>query len=469
MSKEVMDSMRKNPELLAEYNEVFTNEERVSNALNLKKSSFVLKYGEIDFDDLSFTEPIKKSRKETYLGLTTSIKELGILSPIHVMVTEGYADWLDGDMSEEFNGFKYIAIDGFRRVYGGIKNGLKGCRAVIWEFEDKDLGSQLITSLSRLLNKVQAHNWSEIWYLYQILELQTSMSPGTLEYLLSLESGDAMKLKDIMLCDYSEVRDELLTNKKTLTQCYNMLQKLRKEEDQLIMDDTRGISEVDTAEEIVDKEDRATLSDNEVMEILEMIDGFGGELSEEDFDELAGNGIEDERQKVGERHPLDPALRAAVLARDEYSCQASGRGKGLPTDVALSILNVHHLIPVHAGGTDTIDNLITLSLDAHTLVHIIERRGGKLGMSHEDFLKLPKEDQEYFQKVMRIARVAVEANKRVGNSKDKIKKATSNNMKFKMPGLVQKENMDAVNSQGGVYNYREVELAKEREALEGNN
>ena len=72
-------------------------------------------------------------------------------------------------------------------------------------------------------------------------------------------------------------------------------------------------------------------------------------------------------------------------------------------------------------------------------------------MSHEDFLKLPKEDQEYFQKVMRIARVAVEANKRVGNSKDKIKKATSNNMKFKMPGLVQKENMDAVNSQGGVY------------------
>ena len=42
-------------------------------------------------------------------------------------------------------------------------------------------------------------------------------------------------------------------------------------------------------------------------------------------------------------------------------------------------------------------------------------------------------------------------------------------MKFKMPGLVQKENMDAVNSQGGVYNYREVELAKEREVLEGNN
>lgn len=455
MSKEIMEEMRKNPELLAEYDETISNEERVSNALNLQKSSFVLKYGDVNFDDLSFTEPIKKSRKETYLGMTTSIKELGILTPIHVMVTEGYANWLDGDMSEEFTGFKYIVIDGFRRVYGGVKNGLKGCKAVIWEFEDKDLGSQLITALSRLLNKVQTHSWSEIWYLYQVLELQTCMSPGTLEYLLSLESGDAMKLKDIMLCDYSEVKDELLGNKKTLSQCYNMLQKLRKEEDQLMIDDTKGISEVDTAENIVDKEDKVTLSDEEVMDILDMIDDFSGELSEEDFDELAGNNIEDEGQRVGERHPLDPALRAAVLSRDEYCCQVSGKGKGLPADIALAILNVHHLVPVHCGGKDTLDNLITLSLDAHTLVHIIERRGGKLGMSKDEFDNLPEEEQDYLKKIMRIARIAVEANKRVGNSKEDIKKATSSALKFKMPGVVLKENTEAVNNNGGIKNFRE--------------
>ena len=457
MSKEIMDEMKKNPQLLAEYDATFSNEERVSNALQLSSSSFNLSYGEVEFDDLSFTEPIKRGRKETYLGLTTSIQELGILSPIHVMVTEGYADWLESDKSEEFNGFKYIVIDGFRRVYGGVKNGLKGCKAVIWNFNDKDLGSQLVTSLSRLLNKVQSHSWNEIWYLYEVLELQTSMSPGTLEYLLGLESGDAMKLKDIMLCDYSEVKDDLLSNKKNLTQCYNMLQKLRKEEDQLMLEDTKGISEIDEADGIIDKEDKATLSDNEVMEILDMIDDFSGDLSEEDFDELAGNNVADERQKVGERHPLDPALRAAALARDEYCCQVSCRGKGLPADVALSILNVHHLIPVHAGGTDTLDNLITLSLDAHTLVHIIERRNGKLGMSKEDFDRLPEEEQEYFKKVMRIARVAVEANRRVGNSKEKIKKATSDNMKFKMPGVVLKENQDAINSNGGIRNFREEE------------
>lgn len=450
MSAEVMEEMKRNPEMLEEYENAFTNEERINNALNLSSSSFALKLGKVSFEEISFTEPIKKGRKETYLGLTTSIKELGILTPIHVMVTEGYADWLDTDLSEEFHGFKYVVIDGFRRVYGGLKNGLKGCNAVIWEFKDKDLGSQLITALSRLLNKVQNHSWSETWYLYQILELQTSMSPGTLEYLLGLESGDAMKLKDIMLCDYQEVIDELLGNKKTLTQCYNMLQKLRKEEDQLAIEDQRGISELEDAEEIIDKEDRGTLSDEDVKEILEMSDNFDGELSEEDFDELMGNDIANDRQTVGERHHLDPALRAAVLARDGYSCQVSGVGKGLPADVALAILNVHHKIPVHCGGEDVMENLITVSLDVHTLVHVIERRNGKLGMKKEDFDKLPIETQEYLKGVMKIARIAVEANRRVGNSKEKIKKATSENMRFKMPGTDLKENMDAVNANGGI-------------------
>lgn len=454
---EIIEDMPKNKNMVETYESDSNNEERISNALNINKSSYSLQCGVVNFDDISFTEPVKNCRKETYLGLTTSIKEMGILTPIHVMVTESYADWLDGDMEEPFNGFKYVVIDGFRRVYGGLKNNIKSCNAVIWEFEDKDLGSQLITSLSRLLNKVQSHTWSEIWYLYQILELQTAMSPGTLEYLLSLEPGDAMKLKDIMLSDFPEVKEELMSNKKNLSQCYNMLQKLRKEVDKLMMDDTRGISEVEEAEEIVDKSEKDTLSDEDVKEILDMIDDYSGDLTEEDFDELAGNDIANERQKVGERHPLDPALRAAVLARDEYSCQVSGIGKGLPAEIALSILNVHHLIPVHCGGEDTLDNLITISLDVHTLVHIIERRNGKLGMKKEDFDKLPEEQQDYLKKVMRIARVAVEANRRVGNSKEKIKKATSDSIRFKMPGAVQKENMDAVNSNGGVYNFREKE------------
>lgn len=444
---EAMNDIKGNPQLLAEYEEVFTNEEKVSNALNISKSNFATQVGYVDFDDLSFTEPIKKSRRETYLGLTTSIGELGILTPIHVMVTEGYADYLDGDKEEEeFEGFKYIVIDGFRRVFAGKKNGINGCNAVIWEFKDKDLGSQLITPLSRLLNRAQQHSWSEIWYLYQILEMQSAMSPGTLEYLLQLEPGDAMKLKDIMSCSYQEVIDELMSNKKTLSQCYNMLQKLRKEEDTLMLEDQMGLSEVEEAKEIVDDSDRAILSDEDVKEILEMSDSFDGELSEDDFDELMGNNIPDDRQTSGDRHPLDPALRAAVLQRDGYCCQITGRGKGLPTPIALSILNVHHKIPVHCGGTDTMDNLITVCLDAHTLIHVIERNLGKLGMSKEQFDELDEEEKTFIKGVMKIARIAVEANKRMGKSKEQIKKETSDSIRFKMPGTDLKENMDAIKS-----------------------
>ena len=92
MGSEVMDSIEKNPELLSEYENSFTSEERIRNSLQVDKDSFTLEIGYVDFDDCSVTEPIKNSRKDTCIGLKTSVSEMGILNPIHVMVTEGYAD-----------------------------------------------------------------------------------------------------------------------------------------------------------------------------------------------------------------------------------------------------------------------------------------------------------------------------------------------------------------------------------------
>lgn len=434
-----------NPKLLAEYEGTFSNEEKVSNALNISKSNFSIKLGYVDFDDLSFTEPIKKSRKETYLGLSTSVGELGILTPIHVMVTEGYADYLDGVRDEDFHGFKYIVIDGFRRIFAGKKNGIDGCNAVIWEFKDKDLGSQLITSLSRLLNKCQGHSWTEIWYLYQILEMQSSMTPGTLEYLLQLESGDAMKLKDIMLCDYPEVRDELMGNKKTLTQCYNMLQKLRKDEDMLAIEDQMGLSEVEEAKEIIDDTDkRARLSDEDVKEILEMSDSFDGELSEDDFDEFMGNNQPDDRQTVGDRHPLDPALKAETLKRDNYQCQCCGTGKSYPLKYALAILQSHHKISVANSGVDSAANIITLCMSCHTLVHVLLKNNLKFGISKESFDELPTSEQEVLKNIMKIARIDHEAGRRLGKNKEDFRKDNLDSSKFKMPGTDLSENMRAL-------------------------
>lgn len=441
----MLDEMRANPKLVSEYEDAFDAEERVSNALKVSKGDFTLDVGVVEFDSLLIPEPIKRGRKDSYLGLSTSVSEIGIIQPIHVMVTEGYADWVSEGSVGEYEGYKYALLDGFRRVWAGYKNGLTKVNAVIWDFKDKERGAELSLVLSLIINKAQRRSWSEIWTLYQILETQSALTPGTLEYLLQLEPGDAMKLKDIMSCEYQEVKDDLISNKKTITQAYSALQKLRKEEDQLVKEDNQGIADLEQAEGVISKGGNEILSNEEVKNILEMEDSFDGELSEEDFDELMGNNIDDYRQEVGERHPLDPRLRAAVLQRDNYTCQVSGVGAGLPANIALAVLQVHHKVPVHCGGTDTMDNLITVGQDAHTLIHVIERNMGKLGMSKAEFDALSPKDQQFIKNVMSVARLAVEANKRQGKSRDQIRK-DSKLPNYVMPGIIQKQNIDALSN-----------------------
>lgn len=419
----------------------------LSRAIDINKGSFSVSMGTISIKDIVIPQLVKESRKETYLGLTRSIEELGCLVPIHVLITEGYAEYVEETGSSDgYEGPKYVLLDGIRRIFALMKNGIQRVNAIIYDFEDKEKGSDMVNILSMILNKVQRKSWSEIWYMYQVLESQSFLSPGNIEFLLQLEPGDAMKLKEVMTrrSDFPEPADDLLDKKKTLQQAYNMLIKAMKEQDLLAKEDISGVSDMEETEGIVSSTDGDKLSDQEVKEILDMEDKFDGELSDDDFDELMGNNVPDDRQEVGNRHPLDPALRAAVLQRDGYCCQITGRGKGLPTPIALSILNVHHKIPVHCGGTDTMDNLITICLDAHTLVHVIERNNGKLGMSKEQYESLSDEDKNFITGVMKIARIAVEANRRQGRSREQIYKDTASSVRFQMPGKVQRENMDAL-------------------------
>lgn len=448
-SEELNEGLKANPQLMEEYENTFTSEEKVQNALKISKNNFTIETGVVDFGDILVSEPIKNGRKETYSGLTTSVAEMGILSPIHVMVLEGYSDWTEShnEEEEEYEGYKYSILDGFRRVWAGYKNGITRANAVIWNFEDKDKGAELATSLSLILNKIQRRSWGEIWYLFQILEEQSAMTPGTLEYLLMLESGDAMKLKDIMLCDYPEVRDELLSDKKTLTQCYNMLQKLRKEEDKLAKEDQQGISDLEQAEGIVEKGGDQVLSNEEVNEILEMGDleelsdsDFGGVFDEED-------GVYD-RQKVGERHPLDPVLKAKTMERDHFTCQCCGFGEesGASRVVAMSVLQSHHVISVSNSGPDSESNIITICMVCHTLIHVSLRRGLKLGMTREEFDGMSSSEQNRYKKIMYFARKDWEAGKRLGKNKDQISEDNKGYSKFKMPGTDFAENKKALES-----------------------
>lgn len=419
--------------LSKEYDEVFSGDEKEADILKITRDKFTIEKRTIKISDIVISEPVKQGRKTTLSGLSKSIEELGVLTPIHVM------DISKGDIP------MFSLLDGTRRLFGAVKNGIKEIDANVWVFEDIEIGKKLALTLHLILNRNQDRRWSEIWELYQILELQMNITPGSLEYLLQLQSGDAMKLKDVMLCDYSEVQEALLSGEKDLEGSYRLLQKLRKEEDQLAKDDATGIT--DTAEdggEIVDNtggstEDDVQLSEDDVRELLDMATSID-DVADEDFNNL--NVGEDDQQTVGERHPLDPELRMSVLSRDDFKCACCGFGGA----AALGILAVHHKIPVHCKGKDSLDNLITLCLNHHLIIHICERQKGKLQMSKEDFDKLAEHEQVALKKCLAYARIAVEADKRLGLTKDKVKEATRDSLRHPMPGAGLKETQSMYNN-----------------------
>ena len=413
--------------LQAEYDATFSGEEKLSNLLKITSDSYTRKFEKIRLDQIGFTDPVKKSRAETMTGLTSIVKDLGVLDPIDVMTVEDPDD-----------DYKYVLISGLRRVFAALKNGQTEIDAVVWDFKDKDQGNDLALYLGLLLNRTQKRNWGEIWHLYQVLELQSAITPGTLEYLLQLESGDAMKLKDVMLCDYDEVKQALLSGEKNLDGAYKLLAKLRKEEDKLAKEDETGVSDtVEGAEEIASDNvgEQGQLSDQDVMELLEMVDGVDEDVTDEDFDEVNKGSFEEEGQKVGERHPVDPAIRQGTFQRDNFRCRCCGTG-----GVAfLGTLVYHHAIPVSARGKDSVANGLTLCDSCHQVLHCAEKAGGKIPMTKEQFEEYSEAEQLRIKRILKFAKVAVEAHKRVGNSRDKIVKEATASGRHRMPGETLKE------------------------------
>ena len=409
-------------------------EERALNLLSLTSDKFSLSTEVIKIGEIGLSEPTKRGRQKTMIGLTQSIKDMGILTPIHVMKVA------EEDATEDY---KYVLIDGLRRMFGAIKNGMTEICATVWDFEDKEKGMELLLPLSLMLNRQQKRQWSEVWDLYRILELQSAITPGTLEFLLQLEAGDAMRLKDVMLCDYSEVKEALLSGEKNLDACYKMLQKMRKDEDQLGKDDATGFGDtVDGAEEVAGDvtEGSEQLTDQDVLELLEMADNLDddSEVSSDDFSDMSTPDSDFvDQQKVGERHPLDPALRQAVLARDDFTCRCCGMKM---IGVRLGLIAVHHILPVHVGGKDSMNNLTTLCLSCHNTLHCLERNGGTIMMSEQNYNELFPSEKSSLKRALKLARIAIEADKRRGMSKEQIANVTRDVLRHPMPGVNLKEN-----------------------------
>lgn len=421
---EILDVEEQAPKIASQGEQSEVASEDVASLLNISSDSYTLKRATISLREVGLSEPSKIGRSSTRIGLTKSIQELGVLSPIHVMTLE-----LDDDNDD----CKYVLIDGLRRLYGAVKSGRTEIEAIIWDFKDKELGRRIALPLGLLINRTERRQWKEVWELYKILELQHNITPGSLEYLLQLESGDAMKLKDCMLCSYEEVKEDLISGKKSLEQCYKQLQKLRKEENRLAIEENTSLKDnIEDAQEVatVGDAEKELLSDDEVDSILELNDAISNEdVDKMSFDDLdmseETRGVE--HQKVGERHPVDPEIKQATFRRDDFRCQCCQIGG----EAFLGTLIYHHKVPVSDGGADTVKNGLTLCDSCHITLHLFQQ--GKIVMTKEVFDSYSEEEQKRIKLIMKYAKIAIEADKLRGKKREDVRK--ENKIQHRMPGV----------------------------------
>lgn len=84
--------------------------------------------------------------------------------------------------------------------------------------------------------------------------------------------------------------------------------------------------------------------------------------------------------------------RYFVFARDNYTCQCCGKSRG-------KILQTHHIIYRSNGGTDRVDNLITVCTDCHTYEN--HQKGGVLYKWQEEHKKVKQYKEPPFMNTLR--------------------------------------------------------------------
>ena len=403
----------------------------------------------IPVDQLIVSHFKKRSRETSIIGLTSIIEKWGIVQPLSVLKL------VDDN--------QYLVLDGLRRLFAAIKSGIKEVECRVWDFEDKTVGKKMANVLSLMITRAEKYTAQEQWNMLQILEDVNDLDPGMIEYLTQMNSGEAMKLKDIMTCNdfyADEIKEKLLTGEFTIEQAYKKLANERKKENKLAKEDStsvdvEGLSANDSDEtKIVDdaseqsgnEEPVEHFSNGEVAEMLELaktgVDDTDVPLeSLNKTEEIRGS---DMHQKVGERHPVDPAVRQGTFIRDGFKCRCCGLGGN---EAYLSVLAFHHAVPVYLGGPDTKENGLTLCVTCHILLH-----NYLFGQLQVELDKLDEHEQQRFRNVFKYGNIALEAQKRRGMSKEDAKKQDTG-LKHPMPNAnvgINKKILKAAEAEGYV-------------------
>ena len=428
---------KKEAALSAEYEATFDGEDKLVHKLMHINSEISLTYADIEIDKVVTSNFKKLSRDDTIIGLTGVVDEWGVVSPIHVLATE------DGEY--------FMLLDGFRRLFAAMRKQMKHIKAIIWEFTDYDEGKEMANILSLMINRSQRYTNREVWEQMQILEEVNAASPGLIEFLLQLNAGEAMKLKDVMTADmdFAEIQQKLLNGEYTIEAAYKKLCNERKKENRLAKEDALSIEDStspDGRDPASAADDVQRLSVDDVKEILEMGE-FSDEATEraslEDLNQGEYNGELDrgdydrnpELQNPNDRHSLDPELRQQVLIRDGFTCRCCGED----FKHRLPALTVHHVVQVSQGGYDEEGNLITVCSNCHLCIHTYA--WGKIAVNEDN---LNEHEKLVYKKIFRYGNIIREANKRCGKTLEQGKKDDKSYNRHMFPGEGLKDNQAAM-------------------------
>ena len=347
---------------------------------------FKLKY--IDIKNIAVTKRIRATGG--FEDLTKSIKSTGLLKPISVAPTDS-----DGI---------YVLLDGYRRLLACARAGKRDIPCVI----NTKVSIPDIPILEAMYNQQKSYSINEqIEYIDYLEKQKGIMSASLIEYLLQMNSGDYSKLKDILEDNDAEIVGKLKEGLLSIAEAFKKLEQRRKKEnpEQKDMRKATKVYEDDPDETIesiagsgeTGDEDLA-LSDAEMNNISVNATDLD-DVEDDNLEEMIkeGNnisGYQPHKQNYKYREILDPALRKAVLVRDNNTCRVCG----LSGQEFTEVLDIHHIQEVYLGGDDSMDNLITACTVCHKLIHMYGR--GTLHIRPID--QFSESEQVRFKKIVKL-------------------------------------------------------------------
>lgn len=372
-----------------------------------KGDSFELKY--IPIENITVVPRIRKLKNVE--DLVQSIRSTGLLQPIVVAPS----------MTEDL----YVLIAGYRRLIACAKVGIRNVPAIV----NKKIATTEIPILEALYNHSSRYSIKEIVDYIDYLEKEKGIvSSSMIEYLLQLDNGDYAKLKDVLEDDDPDIVDRLMNGQWTIAQAFKNLENRRKKESKEEKEIKKAARVYADAEEtgankLVESgetgDEDVALTDEEIASLAIS----AGELASADEEDLSamieeGNNIEGyqpHRQDPDNRERLDPALRKAVLARDNNTCQVC---KMISGQEFTEVLDVHHIHEVYLGGTDDIDNLVTACVVCHKLIHLWAR--GELFIRPIE--EMDEKEQNRFKRVVKLGNVIRKGMALKGIKREQLKK-----------------------------------------------